>query len=224
MTYNLTFLLLGIALLWFPRQWLRRVPALLKRRRRSKGSERIMEPWKDREPGDPKVNPRVELTKFRNYVDLVRAVAGSVLIWGGFGWAAALGVAEDAPRSAGMQVLAIKCGIMTVGLVLQALRYEKVRISFFPPIFFLAGLSVGVCGYKAAAFAFLAVWALNTGLGNAQAFMSVYAIVLILFGGLFGGFMRPQVYLPGVLALLPVLLSLMSNRPLMIFTRKGSRG
>jgi hypothetical protein len=224
MTYNLTFLLLGIALLWFPRQWLRRVPALLKRRRRSKGSERIMEPWKDREPGDPKVNPRVELTKFRNYVDLVRAAAGSLLIWGGFGWAAALGVAADAPRSAGMQVLAIKCGIMTVGLVLQALRYEKIRISFFPPIFFLAGLSVGVCGYKAAAFAFLAVWALNTGLGNAQAFMSVYAIVLILFGGLFGGFMRPQVYLPGVLALLPVLLSLMSNRPLMIFTRKGSRG
>jgi hypothetical protein len=224
MTYNLTFLLLGIALLWFPRQWLRRVPALLKRRRRSKGSERIMEPWKDREPGDPKVNPRVELTKFRNYVDLVRAAAGSLLIWGGFGWAAALGVAADAPRSAGMQVLAIKCGIMTVGLVLQALRYEKIRISFFPPIFFLAGLSVGVCGYKAAAFAFLAVWALNTGPGNAQAFMSVYAIVLILFGGLFGGFMRPQVYLPGVLALLPVLLSLMSNRPLMIFTRKGSRG
>lgn len=224
MTYNLTFLLLGIALLWFPRQWLRRVPALLKRRRRSKGSERIMEPWKDREPGDPKVNPRVELTKFRNYVDLVRAVAGSVLIWGGFGWAAALGVAEDAPRSAGMQVLAIKCGIMTVGLVLQALRYEKVRISFFPPIFFLAGMSAVLCGYKAALFAFAMMWAVNAGLGNAQAFLAVYAILLAVFGGLFAGFTNLRVLLASFLALLPVLLSLMSNRPLMIFTRRGSRG
>lgn len=224
MQYDLPFLLLGLVLLWFPRQWLRRVPALLKRRRRSSGSQRIMEPWKDREPGDPKVNPRVELTKFRNYVDLVRAIAGGVLLWGGFGWTAALRVVEDAPRSVGLQVLGIKIAVTVVGLVLQALRYEKIRISFFPPIFFVAGISAVVCGYKAALFAFAMIWAVNSGLGNAQAFMSVYAILLVVFGGLFGGFMRPQVYVPGFLAFLPVLLSLMSKRPLVIFTRKGSRG
>jgi hypothetical protein len=61
------------------------------------------------------------------------------------------------------------------------------------------------------------------GWGNAQAFLSVYGLLLGGFGALFNGWRSLPVLLVAGLAFLPVLLSLMVKRPLMIFTRKGSR-
>ncbi len=223
MILNLPLLLLGLLLLWFPRHWLRRGVALLQRKRRSTGSSRILEPWKDREPGDPRVNPRVEFGKFRNYVDLFRALAGGLAIWGGLGLEPAIAPAFGASRGVEMQVLAAKGAAVAIGLVIQAVRYERVRLSFFPPIFYLAGLSGALCNYQGALFAFVAIWIVNAGLGNAQAFLTGYAIVLYGFGALFTGFRSVPVLLVAGLAFLPVLLSLLARRPLMIFTRKGSR-
>ena len=216
-------LAVGIALLWFPRQWMRRGLALLRRRRRSSGSERIVDPWKDREPGDPQVQFGVEFRKFRNYIDLLRGAAGSLAIWGGMGIVPGIALEADAARGASHQVLGLRCAIVLIGLLIQATRFEKDRLSFYPPIFFLAGLSVGVCGHRAAAFAFVMIWAVNPGLSNAGAFLSVYAALLVAFGGLFTSFTSIPVMLMGLLAFLPVVLSLMVKRPLMIFTRKGSR-
>jgi hypothetical protein len=216
-------LAVGIALLWFPRQWMRRGLALLRRRRRSSGSERIVNPWKDREPGDPQVQFWVEFRKFRNYIDLLRGAAGSLAIWGGMGIVPGIALEVDAARGVSHQVLGLRCAIFLIGLLIQATRFEKDRLSFYPPIFFLAGLSVGACGYRAAAFAFVMIWAVNPGLSNAGAFLSVYAALLVAFGGLFTSFTSIPVMLMGLLAFLPVVLSLMVKRPLMIFTRKGSR-
>ena len=223
MTLNLPLLVLGLLLLWFPRQWMRRGLALLQRKRRSSGSERILEPWKDREPGDPRVNPRVEFAKFRNYVDLLRGFAGGLAIWGGLGIEPALQAAAGAGGRAAWQVLGIKGAVVAIGLVIQAVRYERVRLSFFPPIFYLAGLSGALCHYQAAVFAFAMIWIVNAGLRNAQGFLSVYALLLAGFGALFNSWRSVPVLLVAVLAFVPVLLSLMAGRPLMIFTRKGSR-
>jgi hypothetical protein len=223
MILNLPLLVLGVLLLWFPRQWMRRGLALLQRKRRSSGSERILEPWKDREPGDPRVNPRVEFAKFRNYVDLLRGFAGGLAVWGGFGIEAALQAGPGAGDGVAWQVLGIKAAVVALGLVIQAIRYERVRLSFFPPIFYLAGLSAALCNYQPAVFAFVLIWIVNAGLGNAQAFLSVYGLLLGGFGALFNGWRSLPVLLVAGLAFLPVLLSLMVKRPLMIFTRKGSR-
>jgi hypothetical protein len=222
-TVDLPVLLLGIALLWFPRHWIRRVVAMLQRRRRSSPSGRVTDPWKEREPGDPRVAFGVEFRKVRNYFDLLRAGAGSLAIWGGLGVAPALTVAAEAPGRVGLQVLAAKALIMLGGLVIQAVRYENRRVSFYPPIFYLAGISVGLCGYKAAGFAFVLIWTVNTGLGNAQAFLAVYSVILYIFGALFASFSSPAVMLASGLAMLPVLLSLLADRPLVVYTRKGSR-
>jgi hypothetical protein len=223
MTFNLFLLALGVVLLWFPRHWMRRGLALLKRRRRSKGSERILEPWKDREPGDPQVNFRVEFTKFRNYCDLVRAAAGGLVICGGAGVVPGIILAANAPRSASYQALALKSAIVIVGVLIQAVRYEKYRLSFFPPIFFLAGLSVSLCGYPAAGLAFVMIWAVNPVLSNAQAFLTAYAVLLVGFGSMFLHPGHLMVMLAGGLAFLPVLLSLLARRPLVIFNSRGSR-
>jgi hypothetical protein len=223
MTIHPVLLLLGIVLLWFPRQWMRRGVALLQRKRHSSGSSRILDPWKDREPGDPQVNFRTEFTKFRNYVDLFRAAAGSLTIWGGMGIVASIAVPDEGPRNLRWQALALQVLIVLLGALVQALRYERNRVSFYPPIFYLAGLAVGLCGYQAAAFAFVLIWAINPALPNAQAFLTVYALLLTVFGMLFRGVSSPSVLLAGGLTFLPVLLSLLAGRPLMIFTRKGSR-
>lgn len=223
MTINPVLLFLGIALLCFPRQWMRRGVALLQRKRHSSGSSRIVDPWKDREPGDPRVSFRTEFKKFRNYVDLFRAAAGGLTIWGGMGIVASIVAPEEGPKSVRIQALALQAAIVVLGALVQAVRYERNRVSFYPPIFYLAGLAVGLCGYEAAAFAFVLIWAINPALPNAQAFLTVYSLLLVAFGMLFRGLTSPPVLLAWAVTFLPVLLSLLAGRPLMIFTRKGSR-
>lgn len=215
---------LALTVLFFPRHALRRGASLLQRkRRRSVGSERILEPWKDREPGDPRIAPGVEFLKPRNYLDLVRAAAGGVALWGGFYVPPALAADPAAGGRMPLLVLGLKCLITLLAVVIQAIRYEKVKVSFFPPIFFIGGLAVGAVGYQAAAFAFIGIWAINAGISNAQGFLSVFAVLLLAFGMLFNGWRSIPSAAMALAAFFPVLLSLMVRRPLMIFTRKGSR-
>lgn len=223
MTVVYPLLILGLLLLWFPRQWMRRGVAYLQRRRRSAESARIVEPWKDREPGDPQIRFVAEFRKFRNHIDLLRGAAGSLVLMGGMGIPPSLVEAANAPRIVTHQVMGIRAFILLVGLIIQAVRHERNRISFYPPIFYLAGVSVGLCDIRGAGFAFLLIWAINPVLPNALAFLSVYAVLMVVFGYLFGVTGNIWIIYSGVLCFLPVLLSLMANRPLTVFTRKGSR-
>lgn len=221
MIVNIPLLLLALLLLWFPRRWLRLGTVLNRRRKRP--SERIQDPWNMREPGDPRVDFRTEFTKFRNYVDLVRAAAGGLCVMGGLRVDACLQVAAGAKSGQIMELLAIKSLLLLVALLIQTLRWEQHRITFYPPIFFLAGLSVPLCSPWGALFAFILIWSVNPLLANAQAFLSVYALLLALFGNYFSGLGDKSVILAAVLCFLPVLLSLMAQRPLVIFTRKSVR-
>ena len=81
MTFLLPQLLLGIALLCFPRGWMQKVVTFLRRRRKKSGVERRKDPWKGREPGSQAVHFGTEFTKVRNYLDLLRAAAGSIAIY-----------------------------------------------------------------------------------------------------------------------------------------------
>ncbi len=223
MILHLPFLLLGLALLWFPRGWMRRGWAFLRRRRRSSDVARITEPWHDREPGDPHVAFRIEFTKFRNYLDLLRGGAGSIVLMGGIGLEPAIARAPGASSFSTWEVLAIVSFIFLVGLLVQTLRYEKRRVTFYPPIFYLAGLSIGLCDVRAATFAFVMIWAINPALPNAQAFLTVYAAMMVIFGTLFAWSSDLSAMYAGVLCFLPVLLSLLAKRPLLIFARKSTR-
>lgn len=223
MTVNYPFLLLAVALLWFPRHWLR-LGSVFKRRRSAGVTRASEEPWKTREVGDPRVSLIGEFSKFRNYIDLLRAAAGSLALAGGLGIEPCLRVAEGAPRNMAYAVMALRATILLIGLLVQTVRYERQKFRFYPPIFFIAGLSVGLCDYRAAAFAFAMVWTVNAAFGNAQAFLTVYAG----FIGIFGFFMSRRadlsVILAALLCFLPVLLSLLANRPLVILGRKGTHG
>jgi hypothetical protein len=228
MTVNLPFLLLAIALLWFPRQWLR-LGFAVKRRRSSSARRTSEEPWNNREPGDPRVNFGGEFSKFRNYVDLLRAAVGSLAFSGVMGLTPSLGVAENvlagaegAPRNTTYIVLLIRLAILGIGLLVQTVRYEKQHLTLYPAIFYIAGLTVGLCDPWPAAFAFVLIWATHMLFGGAQSFLTGYAVVVAAFGYFFAR----QGLLPVIAAagfcFFPVLLSLMANRPLVVFSRKGT--
>lgn len=217
-------LLLAVFFLWLPRQWMRLGAAFRRRRKRRGERANANEPWKAREPGDPRVNLRREFAQFRNYIDLLRAAVGALLVEGGLGVEAVFRAGAGSIAAAGRQVQAVQVAVLLAGLLIQTVRLDQGKLRFFPPIFYLAGVTVGLCDWKAALFAFALVWVANAALANAQAFLAIYALLVVLFGLLFAEHGRLMVAYAGVLCFLPVLLSLLSRRPLVVMSRKAAHG
>lgn len=223
MTVDLPLLLFGLLLLWFPRQWMRLGASVGGRRRRSSsGPPGGAQPWEQRETGDPRVSPKKEFAKLRNYFDLLRAAAGGLAIIGGYGIQSSLQPAGANAAVHPLLVSSLQYGILLIGVLIQLIRYERRHVSFYAPIFFIAGLSVSLCVGWAALFAFILIWGLNPMFNGPQAFLSMYAFVQLGLGLLFraAGVELPIVAF--VLSFLPVLISLLARRPLVIMTRKAS--
>lgn len=210
------FFILALALLWFPRQWMRLGSPLWRRKR----VRRTQEPWRQREPGDPRMSFWEEFGKARNWFDLLRATTGSLAIFGGDVIEPSIEPISGVPRS-GLLVLAIQFAVVLIGLLIQTARKERGRGTFFAPVFYLAGLAVGLCGGWAAIFAFILVWAVNPMLGNTAAFLMVQGLTLLAFGFLMRGVGNVQPLLACLLCLTPALLSMLLRRPLVVFSRKA---
>lgn len=220
MIANVPLFVLGLLLLWFPRQWMRFGFVVGHHRRRSR---KTSEPWNQREPGDPRISFG-ELSKVRNHVDLLRAIVGGLTIVGGPFMDASLAVADAADRVAARQLLVLQVAILLIGLLIQTIRYERRHLTFYAPIFYIAGLSVCLCGPWGATFAFLLIWAVNPMFGSAQAFLTVYAVLLAVFGYLFGTDSILLVMAAFLICFLPVLLSLLTRRPLVVLARRATNG
>lgn len=224
MTVNFLLLFVALALLFIPRQWLRLGVAAKKRKRRSSEAVRTeSEPWNSREAGDPRVLMSAEFTKGRNYVDFLRAGAASLALSGGLGISPVISVGDDATRNAIWGVIAIRSIVLVIGLLIQTVRYATGQLSFAPPIFYIAGLSLGLCDIYGALAAFVFIWAIHVMFGGAQSFLTAYSVVIVGFGHVFASQGDLSVILAGILCFLPVLLSLLANRPLVIQSRRGAR-
>lgn len=223
MKFDLAQFLFGLALLWFPRPWMRLGFTIGRRRRSGSGSHREEEPWVRREPGDPRIDPRREAGKIRNYFDLLRGAAGGLAIMGGLAITASITPAEGASKMVAREVLAINLGILFVGTLIQTLRYERNHLTFFAPIFYLAGMSISLCSGWGALFAFVLIWGVNPMLGSAQGFLAIYGVLMCTFGLLFRGMANKMPIAALGLCLLPVLISLLAKKPLMVPSRKAQR-
>lgn len=186
-----------------------------KRRARRRQPRASAEKHRERAPGDQSLWLGEEFSKRRNWIDLLRGLAG--------GYAVTLGVrvAEHSPDGpARLHVLLAVAGICLVGVASQTLRFEG-KVAFYPPIFFIGGLAFALVGWKAAFFAFVAVWAINLALPSAAVFLFCYAGVVLILGIMF----RAPTVMAGLaagLALVPVLAALLSRRRLMAqFGRKA---
>lgn len=215
-------LLIALGLLYFPRQWLRwgkRRPLKSERLSR-RGDSNDFDPSKRREMGDPAVVFKDEFTKPRNYVDLFRAAVGSAVIVGTAYTASCFTVAVDAAPGAGRLVLALKCAILSGAMVVQLVRYQR-RLTLFAPIFFVSGLTFGLCGLPAAGFAFVLMWALNLMLPSASAFLTAHAVVVGIFGAVFDGMTNILVMVAVLCLFGPVLISMLTRRSLQTFHRRN---
>ena len=215
----------ALILLWLPRPALRlgRVFQSGKRRR----SDRTVfdrDPRSIREPGDKSVDFRTEFRKGRNYVDFFRAALGSVLLLGIVPVIdPAVQAAASAGAGAGQAVYGGRLLVLAIAVMIQSLRFDR-RVTLFAPIFFVSGLAVGTCGLYAAGFALILIWTINLALPSPTAFLSVYPLVILVFGTLFLGVNTLLPLFTAVLSFLPVLVSLLIRRPLVLFAKKSRSG
>lgn len=207
---NWPYLLLAVAMLWFPRQWLRTGARVLKKRRKPDGAMERLAGIGARDPEDKSVQPGREFANFRNYIDLFRALAGGYSL-------SQFAFAGDTD-GASMETLVIQAVILLVAVIIQSVRFDG-RLSFFAPIFFFVGMSVGASGHYAGLFAFALVLAINPIIPNPRLFLTAYGLLLLPFGFVFGADLR-LLGLNAGLVLVPPLASLLTKRPLVIFTKK----
>jgi hypothetical protein len=211
LTVHWPYLLLAIAMLWFPRQWLRSGARVLKKRRKPDGAMERLAGIGARDPDDKSVHAGREFTNLRNYIDLFRALAG--------GYSLSQFAFDAGTEDAELAAFLIQGGVLLVAVVIQSVRWDT-RLSFFAPIFFFAGMSVGASGHYAGLFAFALVLAINPVIPNPRMFLTAYGLLLLPFGFVFGADLR-ILGLNAALVLLPPLASLLTKRPLVIFTRKA---
>ena len=212
LTVNWPYLLMAIATLWFPRQWLRSGARVLKKRRKPDGAMERLAGIGARDPDDKSVQPGREFANARNYIDLFRALAGGYSL---SQFAFTLGADAD---SAELTVFVVQALILLVAVLIQSVRFDG-RLSFFAPIFFFVGMSVGASGHYAGLFAFALVLAINPIIPNPRLFLTAYGLLLLPFGFVFSADWRLLGLNTG-LVLVPPLLSLLTKRPLVIFTKK----
>ena len=121
---------------------------------------------------------------------------------------------KDGPR-----IFALQAAILLVAVFVQAIRFEG-KLSFFAPIFFFAGMSVGLCGPFSALFALVLVLAINPIIPNPRVFIFAYTALLLPLVYFFEGSMR-YMLLNVTLLTLPLVVSLLANRSMVLYAKKA---
>jgi hypothetical protein len=195
---ELLFFLIGLVLLWLPRSWLRLGKPVGTRKRRLNRDEEVK---RQRQPSDHSLWAGDEFRRVRNWLDLLRGVAGGVAV---VSTLPVLVTELMAVPGGGDTKLtwALTAGICLAATVIQMIRVEE-RFSLTPPIFFLAGLAFALVGPKVALIAFVAVWAINIALPNPSTFMVVYGALIIALGTGLGANRLNMVLMAGLFILPP---------------------
>lgn len=193
----------ALILLWFPRQWLRNGAAVIPT---PKFRRRVV---KDHDPRDLSLRWREEFFKFRNWVDVFRAMIGSWAIMAG-----CFDLADDAPKYIGPVILLIQAAVLLAGVVIQTMRYERGEFTLVAPVFFVMGLGFGIVGWLAALFACVMAWTLNRALPSAGYFLCVLGGLQACFGYVLQSASPVMAVLMTGLSIIPVVLSAVTHRRL----------
>jgi len=211
LTIHWPYLSAALVMLWLPRQWLRSGKSILKRRRKPDGALERLAGIGARDPEDRSVQPGKEFANFRNYVDFFRALAGG-------GCLAAFAFTAEGENAA-ETVFLVQTLVLLVAVLIQTVRYDE-RLSFYAAIFYFVGLNVGVGQHYAGLFAIALTLAINPVIPNPRMFLTTYGLLLLPFGFAFNADYQLLGVNVGLVLLVP-LLSLLTKRPVVIFSRKA---
>lgn len=205
------YFLLALAMLWFPRQWMRRGPAIARKRRRPQTAvDKFSAAGPGADPENKRLNLAREFRGKRNYLDIFRAIVG--------GSALMMFSLEASGDNSKQKLIALQIGVLFVAVMIQCIRFEG-RLGFFAPVFFYTGLSIAISGPIPALFAFVLMLAINPAVASPRVFISGFAVALLVLGY----FLKtPTTHLAinVVLLLLPPVLSLLSGRSMAIYAKK----
>lgn len=208
-TVHWLYLALALAMLWFPRQWMRFGKLQKKKHRKERETLEKFAQEGANDPDDKSVRLTRELRSPRNYLDLFRGIVGGIALW-------EFSFTGD---SSDWVALALKYVIMFVAVMIQTIRWRQ-RITWFAAIFYFAGISIGMGNHVAGSLAFLLTCTINPVIPTPRTFVGVFAIMLLPFNFFLGDGGMTQATANMALVGLPVLFSLLTNRPMVVFTRK----
>lgn len=217
MARDILFLFLGLILLWTPRSWLRLGKSERSSKKQRSKHKQHGGPNRDRLPGDQSLWVGEEFGRRRNWIDLLRAIAGGFAVMTVVPNLvhAVVGV-HDA--SLGQVILGTQAGLLLTAVLLQMLRVEE-RFTLSPPIFFVLGLAFPVVGTKAALIGFFAVWAINVVLPNPATFLATYGAGIAILSVFLGQGPKRGVLMAG-LAFFPPLVAVLFRRRLAQYRKK----
>ncbi len=211
----------AVLLLWFPRQWLRFGGTILTLPSRPPVDKNL------RDTKDVSLHLIDELFNLRNWIDLLRAFAGSIAVFGmRIGTAHIPGCFErmqGAPKGTADIIFSIQCVVFLITILVQMTRNFQDRVTLVAPVFFIFGLSFGIIGPLAAVFACIAVWVVNLLLPSSGVFLLVFAVLEVLFAKFLSSGVNAYtrtLIMAVALAIMPVLLSAMFNRRLVKLNKK----
>ncbi|MSU46894.1 MAG: hypothetical protein EXS42_07200 [Lacunisphaera sp.] len=183
----------------------------MKKRRKPDGALERLAGMGARDPDDKSVYLGHEFANSRNYVDLFRALAGS--------YSLLLFAFQTGSEEAARLSFIIQAAVLLGATLIQAIRFDG-RLNFFAPIFYFVGMSMGASGHYPGLFAFALVLAINPIIPNPRMFVTAYGLLLLPFGLVFGTDLDLLAVNSALVLLLP-LLSLLTKRPVVIFSRKA---
>ena len=213
MLRDVLILLIGLGLLWTPRSWLRLgAPRKTRKKIAFTGG-----PVKDRLPGDHSIWIEKEFKRRQNWIDFGRAIGGSFAVVGSVPIVVEAMITVPSISSTQL-AFSIQGVIFLAAVVIQMVRIEE-RMTLFPPIFFVMGLSFAVVGWKAGTIGFAAIWAINLVLPNPVVFLTTYGSGMVILSIFFGANPKAAV-LTAALAIMPPLVAVLLKRRLAQFRKK----
>ena len=223
MTVHYLFLVPALLLLWAPRPWLYwgEKPREPKRRGAfGRFLSRLRKPPANYDRSTRVVRFWAELLKRRNFLDMLRAAAGAWAVTDFVVTFASQAAESTAWDSTSATITTVKSLVLLAGVMVQTLRWHEERIVFVAPIYYVTGISLGVVGFVPGALAWALIWALSPLLFGPERLMITYALLLGVFGPLFGGWDNVLAWMPSAAALLPVMISLFGKQQLRISVQR----
>ncbi|AHF91805.1 hypothetical protein OPIT5_17860 [Opitutaceae bacterium TAV5] len=205
MTVDYTIIVLSIILLWIPRSWMK-----IGRLSRHRGGSGVRSGSRGKEKSlararllvDYRLDRRKAFGDLRNWLDMFRALAGSVGLF-------VMGVQglTDMPLDIATPWIAGQIGVVMVAVYIQTFRFGKDFV-FFAPVFFIQGLMFGLTNGWMVLPILIGLW---TVLAHPAAFLAAFGGIVAIFGALTG---VPTVYVLAALGVTmgPVLTSILARQ------------
>ncbi|PTX94571.1 hypothetical protein DB354_12620 [Opitutus sp. ER46] len=168
------------------------------------------------------LDARREFARAHNYYDFARAALGTLALLVAFGG----GGEGPLGHLAGTQArdpLLVQAAILGVAVLVQTISWPRGRMTLAAPVFFLAGATIAFHLPVAGVCAFAMAWIMSPVVPNAQGFLVVQTVVLCVLGAVLHGLNLATMISVG-LCFLPVFLSLLARRPLLVLSRHALNG